>query len=71
MDEPTSPLDPFGASKIEELVRSLKHNITIIIVTHNMLQAARVFDFTAFMYLGDSLQSDTFQASLVSEDLVN
>ena len=56
MDEPTSSLDPFGSSKIEELVRSLKDNVTIIIVTHNMQQAARVSDFTAFMYLGDLIE---------------
>ena len=53
MDEPTSSLDPIGSSKIEELVRTLKDSVTIIIVTHNMQQAARVSDFTAFMYLGD------------------
>jgi phosphate transport system ATP-binding protein len=56
MDEPTSSLDPFGASKIEELVRILKDNVTIIIVTHNMQQAARVSDFTAFMYLGELIE---------------
>jgi len=56
MDEPTSSLDPIGSSKIEELLRSLKDNVTIIIVTHNMQQAARVSDFTAFMYLGDLIE---------------
>jgi phosphate transport system ATP-binding protein len=56
MDEPTSSLDPIGASKIEELVRILKDSVTIIIVTHNMQQAARVSDFTAFMYLGDLIE---------------
>ena len=56
MDEPTSSLDPFGSSKIEELVRILKDNVTIIIVTHNMQQAARVSDFTAFMYLGELIE---------------
>ena len=56
MDEPTSSLDPIGSSKIEELVRNLKDNVTIIIVTHNMQQAARVSDFTAFMYLGDLIE---------------
>jgi phosphate transport system ATP-binding protein len=56
MDEPTSSLDPFGSSKIEELVRTLKDNVTIIIVTHNMQQAARVSDFTAFMYLGELIE---------------
>ena len=56
MDEPTSSLDPLGASKIEELVRVLKDSVTIIIVTHNMQQAGRVSDFTAFMYLGDLIE---------------
>ena len=56
MDEPTSSLDPIGSSKIEELVRLLKDSVTIIIVTHNMQQAARVSDFTAFMYLGDLIE---------------
>jgi phosphate transport system ATP-binding protein len=56
MDEPTSSLDPIGASKIEELVRNLKDHVTIIIVTHNMQQAGRVSDYTAFMYLGDLIE---------------
>ena len=56
MDEPTSSLDPIGSSKIEELVRTLKDSVTIIIVTHNMQQAARVSDFTAFMYLGELIE---------------
>ena len=56
MDEPTSSLDPIGSSKIEELVRILKDSVTIILVTHNMQQAARVSDFTAFMYLGDLIE---------------
>jgi phosphate transport system ATP-binding protein len=56
MDEPTSSLDPIGSSKIETLVRTLKDSVTIIIVTHNMQQAARVSDFTAFMYLGDLIE---------------
>ena len=56
MDEPTSSLDPIGSSKIEELVRILKDSVTIIIVTHNLQQAARVSDFTAFMYLGDLIE---------------
>jgi phosphate transport system ATP-binding protein len=56
MDEPTSSLDPIGSSKIEELIRNLKDSVTIIIVTHNMQQAARVSDFTAFMYLGDLIE---------------
>lgn len=52
MDEPTSALDPMGTAKIEELVSSLKKNYTIVIVTHNMQQAARISDFTAFFYEG-------------------
>ena len=56
MDEPTSVLDPIASSKIENLVKNLKENITVIIVTHNMQQAARVSDFTAFMYLGELIE---------------
>ncbi len=52
MDEPTSALDPTAASKIEHLIRLLKEEYTVIIVTHNMQQAARVSDYTAFLYLG-------------------
>ncbi len=52
MNEPTSALDPLASSKIEELISDLKKNLTVIIVTHNMQQAARVLDYTAFMYLG-------------------
>jgi phosphate transport system ATP-binding protein len=56
MDEPTSALDPIAASKIEELIHNLKKDLTIIIVTHNMQQAARVSDLTAFMYLGELVE---------------
>jgi len=56
MDEPTSALDPIASSKIEELVQQLKEYLTIIIVTHNMQQAARVSEQTAFMYLGDLIE---------------
>ncbi len=56
MDEPTSALDPLASSKIEKLVRTLKEYVTIVIVTHNMQQAARVSDFTAFMYLGEMIE---------------
>lgn len=56
MDEPTSALDPIASSKIEELVHSLKKDLTIITVTHNMQQAARVSDYTAFMYLGELVE---------------
>jgi phosphate transport system ATP-binding protein len=55
-DEPTSALDPISTSKIEELMYSLKKNVTIIIVTHNMQQAARISDYTAFMYLGEIVE---------------
>jgi len=55
-DEPTSALDPISTAKIEELVALLKKNITIIIVTHNMQQAARVSDMTGFLYLGELIE---------------
>lgn len=55
-DEPTSALDPAATSKIEELIIELKDEMTIIIVTHNMQQAARVSDYTAFMYLGEIIE---------------
>ena len=57
-DEPTSALDPVATSKIEDLVDQLKHRVTIIIVTHNMQQAARVSDFTGFLYLGRLVEYD-------------
>jgi len=56
MDEPTSALDPIASSKIEELMTELKKHLTVIIVTHNMQQAARVSDYTAFMYLGELIE---------------
>jgi len=52
MDEPCSALDPIATAKIEELIAQLKNNYTVVIVTHNMQQAARVADYTAFLYLG-------------------
>jgi len=55
-DEPTSALDPISTAKIEELIAELKHDYTIAIVTHNMQQAARVSDFTAYMYLGELVE---------------
>ncbi len=58
MDEPASALDPISTSKIEELINELKHNYTIVIVTHNMQQAARVSDHTAFFYLGLLIEFD-------------
>jgi phosphate transport system ATP-binding protein len=56
MDEPCSALDPIATAKIEELVVELKSQYTVVIVTHNMQQAARVSDFTAFMYLGQLIE---------------
>lgn len=58
MDEPASALDPISTAKIEELIHELKRNYTIIIVTHNMQQAARVSDFTAFFYMGELIEYD-------------
>jgi len=58
LDEPASALDPISTLKIEELINQLKANYTIVIVTHNMQQAARVSDFTAFMYLGNMVEYD-------------
>jgi len=57
-DEPCSALDPISTAKIEELIDELKTDYTLIIVTHNMQQAARVSDFTAFMYLGELIEFD-------------
>jgi len=56
LDEPTASLDPAGTQRIEELCHELKTNYTIVIVTHNMQQAARVSDYTAFFYLGDLVE---------------
>ena len=56
LDEPTSALDPISTSRIEQLIEELKREYTILIVTHNMQQAARVSDYTAFMYLGDMVE---------------
>lgn len=56
LDEPTSALDPISTAKIEELINELKNDYTIVIVTHNMQQAARVSDYTAFMYLGSLIE---------------
>src|SRR5690606_36519199 len=57
-DEPTSALDPIATASIEELIADLKDKVTILIVTHNMQQAARVSDFTAYMYLGELIEFD-------------
>ena len=65
LDEPTSALDPISTAKIEELIYELKNEYTIAIVTHNMQQAARISDFTAFMYLGELIEmGDTDQLFL-------
>jgi phosphate transport system ATP-binding protein len=76
MDEPASALDPLATAKIEELILELKKQFTIIIVTHNMQQAARISDFTAFFYLGKLVEFDntkklfTNPASQQTEDYV-
>jgi phosphate transport system ATP-binding protein len=57
-DEPTSALDPIATARIEELVATLREKVTVLIVTHNMQQAARVSDYTAFMYLGELIEFD-------------
>jgi phosphate transport system ATP-binding protein len=58
LDEPCSALDPISTAKIEELISELKNDYTIVLVTHNMQQAARVSDYTAFMYLGELIEFD-------------
>jgi phosphate transport system ATP-binding protein len=58
MDEPTSALDPISTAKIEELIYQLKKDYTIIIVTHNMQQASRISDYTAFFYMGELIEFD-------------
>jgi len=58
MDEPASALDPISTAKIEDLIFELKENYTIVIVTHNMQQAARVSDYTAFFYMGEMVEYD-------------
>jgi phosphate transport system ATP-binding protein len=65
-DEPCSALDPISTAKIEELIDELKHDYTIVIVTHNMQQAARVSDFTAFMYLGSLVEFGPTQTIFTS-----
>lgn len=59
MDEPASALDPIATARIEDLIRDLKKDFTIVIVTHNMQQAARMSDYTAFLYLGELVEYDT------------
>ena len=69
MDEPCSALDPIATQKIEELIHGLKKTYTIIIVTHNMQQAARVSDFTAFLYLGKLIEMGVTDALFTSPKL--
>jgi len=59
MDEPASALDPVATAKVEDLILELKEEFTIVIVTHNMQQAARISDYTAFFYLGELVEYDT------------
>jgi phosphate transport system ATP-binding protein len=66
MDEPASALDPISTSKIEELIHELKRDFTIAIVTHNMQQAARVSDYTAFFYLGELVELDETKAIFIN-----
>jgi phosphate transport system ATP-binding protein len=69
LDEPTSALDPKATSRIEELIEELKKSVTIIIVTHNIGQAARVSDFTAFIYLGELIEfGETKKVFTVPQD---
>jgi phosphate transport system ATP-binding protein len=76
LDEPASALDPIATSKIEELIHELKKKYTIVIVTHNMQQAARVSDYTAFFMLGELIEYDitnkifTNPSNPITEDYV-
>jgi len=75
-DEPTSALDPISTARIEDLIVELKQKITIVIVTHSMQQAARISDYTAFMYLGELIEFDrtekifTNPAKKLTEDYI-
>jgi phosphate transport system ATP-binding protein len=68
MDEPASALDPLSTSKIEELIVQLKEKYTIVIVTHNMQQAARISDLTAFFYLGELIEFDKTKKIFTNPD---
>ena len=68
MDEPCSALDPIATQKIEDLIEDLKHDFTIVIVTHNMQQAARVSDRTAFMWLGKLIEVDATKKMFTKPD---
>jgi len=59
IDEPASALDPIATGRVEDLILDLKRDFTIVIVTHNMQQAARISDYTAFFYLGELIEYDT------------
>ncbi|MFB3926288.1 MAG: phosphate ABC transporter ATP-binding protein PstB [Syntrophales bacterium] len=69
MDEPTSALDPISTAKIEELVEELKKNYTIVIVTHNMQQAARISDYTGFFYLGQLVEFNRTEKIFTAPDM--
>ena len=69
MDEPCSALDPIATGKIEDLIHELKKNYTIVIVTHNMQQASRVSDYTAFMYLGKIIEYDITEKIFLSPSI--
>jgi phosphate transport system ATP-binding protein len=68
MDEPTSALDPMATQKIEELIVELKQNYTIVIVTHNMQQAARISDMTAFFWLGELIEYNQTEKMFTNPD---
>ena len=68
MDEPCSALDPIATAKIEELINELKEQFTVVIVTHNMQQAARVSDYTAFLYLGELIEFDETRKIFTNPD---
>jgi phosphate transport system ATP-binding protein len=69
MDEPTSALDPISTAKIEELIEELKKRYTIIIVTHNMQQAARVSEYTGFFYLGKLIEFNATEKIFTNPDV--
>ena len=69
MDEPTSALDPISTAKIEELIDTLKKHYTIIIVTHNMQQAARVSEYTGFFYLGKLIEFNATEKIFTNPDV--
>ncbi|HET59997.1 MAG TPA: ATP-binding cassette domain-containing protein, partial [Chloroflexi bacterium] len=71
MDEPASALDPIATSHIEELIRVLKEKYTIVIVTHNMQQAARISDFTAFFYTDESRTGQLMEFNATREIFTN